>query len=254
MIDIETTSRRKDLLSEDLDPMAEFYGEGRVASGLTVPRERVWVETIDDAAQLERYKTQWHCLAENALSANPSLEPFVVDSVSRYLEQDMDGVKFVLVWQGVAKFSRTELIGFFAFKNQNLRWGWPTGFASSWQHFFSFLGMPLVHKDHPNIAITGFLDWARTDGRLGNFLFSQLATDSQFYGVLKNCLERRQNPYKLFDQYERAALRVQQGEQNYLQTSLSGKRRKEYRRLHNRLGEMGKLESTSTDKASIKDG
>jgi len=209
----------------------------------------VRIEEIDNFAALHRHRYAWRGLAAFAVCANPGHESFLIEPVLRHLQDDLNNLKFILIWLEKPDDDTSKLIGFFAIQRQTWRWGVPFRFAKSWSHFFTFLGTPLIHKLHAPAALDGFFTWARDHGKLNSFLFSGINGEGRYFEALRSYLKDTGKRYQLFDRHDRACLKTSLSVQDYLCQSLPRKRRKEYRRLRTRLSEQGDVVSSFTDQA-----
>src|SRR5690606_30757952 len=111
-----------------------------------------------------------------------------------------------------------------------------------WLHANAFLGAPLVARGCESAFWRTLLDWC--DAHAGGSLFLHLAEiplDSPLHAALAGELERRHRRGAVVKREERALLRSELGADEYYEASLSGKKRKELRRQHNRLAEEGEL-------------
>ncbi len=107
-------------------------------------------------------------------------------------------------------------------------------FNSSWATPLTASGSPHLGEGLKEATLTAFLS-AQTKP----FLFQAIPAEGEFHQQLK-----RQSPrYETLELWERACLRPIGTYENWLQTNFTQKRRKEFKRLRNRLSEQGALQT-----------
>ncbi len=95
-------------------------------------------------------------------------------------------------------------------------------------------GLPLIDSDLPEAAWEAFLA-----GQGKPVLLSQVPTDGAFFKMIESQSDR----FAILDQWQRAGIRPSGTFDNWLEQNFDKKRRKEYRRLRNRLAEEGDLQT-----------
>lgn len=162
-------------------------------------------------ADLER----WRDLAARAVTPNPFFEPELLLPAVRHLEGGA-GVRLAVAtdgdeWIGLAPVVRVR------------RWrGLPTLAHATWEHPYCFLGAPLLAAGHEERAAAGLLAGLRR--RAAIVPLTALPEDSPMApaGAVA------------FNAWERAALR-RRPQDDYVETTLASKRRRELRRLRTRF-------------------
>jgi CelD/BcsL family acetyltransferase involved in cellulose biosynthesis len=101
-------------------------------------------------------------------------------------------------------------------------------------------GLPLIDKEIPEAAWNTFL--AAQDHPV---LLMQVPMDGQFYQMMKS----QTGHFSIIDQWQRAGLRPVGTFENWFEQNFERKRRKEYRRLRNRLAEEGELVSEALSRS-----
>jgi hypothetical protein len=132
-----------------------------------------------------------------------------------------------------------EKVGYFPVARQDFRFGWPCPVLASWKTPFSFAGTPLIDEGYADAALEGFLN---TKG-IAAFVFGGIPANGPFWDKLNETAERLEAPIKIMSRWQRAALRPRTSFETWFETNFERKRRKEFRRLRNRLAEQGRLES-----------
>ncbi len=123
----------------------------------------------------------------------------------------------------------------------------PLKTALTWDTGFLFSGTPLLEAAQPLTALKDLL--SRCYDRLGvNSVFLKRVQQNEIFNDCIDKLATSSAPrYKVFNAHERAALECKSDYQTWFNENFSRKRKKEYRRLRNRLSELGELTSTTWD-------
>ncbi len=108
--------------------------------------------------------------------------------------------------------------------------------STNWITPLTVIGEAHLDREFPEAALTTFVN------RLTHpFLFQAVAVNGPFW----NCLQRLDCHRAVLDTWQRAALRPSGTYDAWLDSNIGPKRRKEYRRLTNRLSELGRFEISS---------
>lgn len=109
-------------------------------------------------------------------------------------------------------------------------------YNSSWKSPLSAAGTPHLNAGLKEAALSAFLI-AQTK----QFLFKAIQAEGPFHILLKQQSQR----YAILESWSRACLRPIGTYENWLLTNFDQKRRKEFKRLRNRLSEQGELHTVS---------
>ena len=134
------------------------------------------------------------------------------------------------------------LTGVYPFVRKTWRWLLPVPVLSSWDNDFFFSGIPLVPKASAQASLSSMLHAARSKTVANAVMFQKVPADGPFIKALEACAAGLELPVQRLDPFERAGLVSDQDFDAWFQQNFSRKRRKEYRRLRNRLSEAGNLE------------
>lgn len=229
-------------------------GHTRSAVSGADTRENIQIEIVNFLFALADIKDAWMDLAERALDANISLTPAKALAAIQYLDKADRGCA-VLVWQaGKGGTSPRRLLGLFPLKFSKARWGLPVRSAELWHHFYSISGTPLVDRQLARSTIAAFLDWFETNQVAPRFLRIAGIAKGPVYETLMDALSARGMPIREYDCHERAILETDRQGEDYLRESLGKKRSKEYRRIRNRLRDLGAVElRIGVDREEIED-
>ncbi len=193
-------------------------------------------------------RREWDALAKCAAEPNPFLEGWYLLPSFRALDP-----------QGAIRLLRFEcggkLAGLLPVAMEKRYYRWPIPQLRSWIHANCFLGVPLVAKGMERAYWRALLDWA--DANAGKALFLHLShfpLDGPLHDALSEVLAEQGRHSALVHLEERALLQSGLSAEAYLQSAMSTKKRKELRRQHNRLAELGTLKfERQNDGAELSD-
>ncbi len=178
---------------------------------------------------------RWDSLAQWAAEPNPFHESWYLLSALRALDPAGSVKLLCLEASG-------QLAGIMPVHRSARYYGHPLPHLAAWRHGNAFLGAPLVAQGFERAFWRELFTWC--DRRRGSALFlhlPQLPADGALHEALVTVLAEEQRPWATVLREERALLRSDLTPEAYLESSLSGKRRKELRRREKRLAEQGAL-------------
>ena len=191
---------------------------------------------------------QWDALAQWASTPNPFLESWYLLPALRAFDPE-----------GRVQLLRFELDGTLAgilplaremryYRHLLPQW-------CNWTHANCFLGAPLVAQGLEIYFWRALFGWA--DRHAGHALFlhlTQLPLDGPLHEAMREVLAEQRRPAALVHRETRAMLASDSSPEAYLEQALSVKKRKELRRQHRRLSELGDLHfERRTDAEGIAD-
>ncbi|MBO9518628.1 MAG: GNAT family N-acetyltransferase [Porphyrobacter sp.] len=182
-------------------------------------------------------QASWHALSLRASEPNPFLESWCLLPALRALDPSDDVALLCLEADG-------QLAGLLPVHRETSYYGHPVPHWRNWLHPNAFLGTPLVARGLERVFWLELLAWM--DENAGGALFLHVerqAADGPVADALLQVLEHMSRHSATVMQEERAMLRSDLAPDAYLERALSGKKRKELRRQHRRLGEEGHLTS-----------
>lgn len=179
-------------------------------------------------------RSAWDAIGRDAAEPNPFHESWYLLPALRALDPD-----------GTVQLLRFNLDGRMAgimpLRRQPRYYRWPLPNLGGWVHANCFLGVPLVATGAEEAFWSALLEWA--DDNAGRALFLHLAAmplNGPMHAALGSVLARHRRPAGVVWREDRAALVSGDATpQSYLESALSGKKRKELRRQMARLGELG---------------
>jgi len=188
---------------------------------------------IVGADGLDGYWPTLEELAANTPEPNPFLSPIMLNAACRYLGE-MESMKFCLVWSG------DTLLGFMPVEMQTGYAKLPVTYLRTGLYRHCFLGTPLVRAGHEREYFDAIINGANAAGMKGAFLqFRQMIEG----GPLETALREVAGPHAyVAARWQRACLHSDLPYEGYVLQNIRGKKRKEWRRLTNRLSEEGAVQ------------
>lgn len=189
---------------------------------------------LHDAA---RRLTQWETLAREAGEPNCFYAPFMLAPAMRHLAGSSE-VRLLEAWKDGL------LIGILPVSIASRHGRYPLPCVTNWVHRHCFFGAPLVREGQEQAAWTQFLSQLDRQSWAPNFLHLTLINADGPNAAALNvlCAQQRRGLREVHRHY-RAMLRSDLSADAYWEAHMRGKKRKEIRRLQNRLREMGTVES-----------
>jgi CelD/BcsL family acetyltransferase involved in cellulose biosynthesis len=182
----------------------------------------------------------WSTLADRAPLANPFFEHWCLLPALAHLHA-AGRVHLARLWRGGGLDGLMPLV-------RARRYGrHPLPHLAGWLHANCFLGAPLVAAGAEETFWQALLDWA--DAHAGAALFLHIAAlplDTPLAEALSAVAARDGRRIALVHREDRALLQADLTPEAYLAAAVSGKKRKEYRRQHARLAELGALRALRT--------
>jgi hypothetical protein len=178
------------------------------------------------------FRQEWQALATVAAEPNAFAEDWFL--VPALIHFGGDAIKLIEV-RAASGVLAGELIGVIPLCLHHRYGRIPVRHVRNWVHYQCFMGAPLVRSGAEVAfwrALLGWLDgssWAR-----GLFTMSEMLEDGPLHHAL-SAVRSNDSVYR----YERAALASTLDGEAYLEATVRGKKRKELRRLANRLSDMG---------------
>ncbi len=191
---------------------------------------------------------EWAALAISAAESNPFFESWYLLPSLRALDPQGDIQLLRFEYDGL-------LAGLLPITRENRYYRWPVPHMRSWAHANCFLGAPLVAAGLERAFWRALLSWADANAGIALFLhLSHLPLDGPLHQALCAVLAEQNRHSALVHREERALLRSGLSAEAYLESAMSAKKRKELRRQHNRLSELGKLHfERRTDSCGLSD-
>ena len=202
-------------------------------------RSRMSVVAIGDVNLLEDYVHAWEDLAATAIEANPFYEPWMLMPALRELAAGKD-IRVVMVLD--VSGEQPVLCGAFPLEKKASYKGLPIAVLSLWQHIYCALCTPLVREGYARECLDAFLNWLGLESGCSLMEFNLISGDGAFNRILSDCLFERATSSLLCESYSRALFRPAESAEEYLESAISPKHRREMRRVQRRLSELGRVE------------
>ena len=212
------------------DALSSPVGTGRSATHTLRVAATSWKACLTDALVSE-----WTTLCCSATDPNPFFEPwFLIPSLKAH---DPSGsVKLVTLRENGALRALVPL------QPSASYYGHPIPHLRVWLHDNAFCGNPVVQRGYEHAFWSNMLSWADGNSQTRLFLhLAHIAERSAIFSALTTVLSETGRSAAVVEREERAMLQSDFGSEAYYETSMSGKKRKELRRQHNRLAEQGEL-------------
>lgn len=177
-------------------------------------------------------------LADMATEPNSFYEPWFLGPALRYMVGD-DPVRLVGIWQNRPHPS---LIALFPLTIVMQYGRLPIRHVTNWAHFQCFYAAPLIAAGAEETAWTALLTHLDQAAWAPAFLsLTRIEAEGAAHDSLRKAAARMGRPCDTVFRFERAMLRSSQPAEDYVGDSLTGKKRKELRRLTARLNDIGKV-------------
>ena len=199
---------------------------------------------VRDARELEKFSSAWMELARDAADPNPFYEPWWLIPSLRHLSSGREMLFVFIFAPDPDCTTRSEkLCGMFPFELAPNYRGLPSRVLRLLRPTYNRLCTPLVHRGFVTECVSSLLDWTEHspdsaplvefrfitgEGRVAQELHQQI-NDRHWTAFQSDCTIR-------------ALFRPMSSADVYLERALSGKHRKEFRRLEKRLSEAGPTE------------
>ena len=174
-----------------------------------------------------------HELADACCEPNPFYHPALLGPARDHLDPGGE-VRLIEAHEG------GRLIGQMPVTARTRHARYPVRNVSNWMHDQCFYGAPLLRRGHEVAAWSGLLARLDEAAWAGHFLhLIALDREGPAAQALRECCAREGRALKTIATHERALLRSDMDADSYWRTHVRSKKRKELRRLVNRLGETG---------------
>jgi CelD/BcsL family acetyltransferase involved in cellulose biosynthesis len=194
------------------------------------------IAIIDPAALCEpSFRARWDMLAREAAEPNPFLEPwFLLPGLARWGKAGRATIK--------AFFIGERLCGLYPVVRAQRSYGYPVAHATGWLHANAFCGTPLVARGFEHAFWRALFAHFDRSARRALFLHVPMLPERGPVGeALEEVLAEQGRARTLARRESRAMLASDLGPAAYLEISMTAKKRKELRRQHARLAELGDL-------------
>jgi hypothetical protein len=204
---------------------------------------RLTIALIADPEQLHEYVADWEDLAAHAIEPNIFYEHWFLIPAAKAFGAGVD-LTFVFIF-GTNPEKPTGppiLCGVFPLERRSKCVSLPVSTLSLWKHNQCFLCTPLLRKSLARETLDAFFSYLASESAHCSVLELKFVSgDGPFSHILGELLYKRALPWFVFESYPRAMMTPAADAETYLNTTISGRHRKELRRKEKRLGEQGAL-------------
>ncbi|OZA93822.1 MAG: hypothetical protein B7X57_03720 [Erythrobacter sp. 34-65-8] len=177
----------------------------------------------------------WDSLAFDASVPNPFFERWFL----------APGLRHIGARQGAGLLcveTHGELVGLLPIRRRLAYYRYPLLHVATWLHDNAFCGTPLVRRGFEQPFWHAVLGWMDTNAASALFYhLSHIPADGNVMAALREVMDSAGRPAAVVQQEDRALLRSPLAPEEYFAAAMSAKKRKELRRQHNRLAELGAL-------------
>lgn len=178
------------------------------------------------AGEAAALAAEWAALADDSVETNPFYAPaLLLPALKAYADRD---VRVALVRDAAG---RLILLAPLAPLRGYSRL--PVRYLATWMHPHCYFAAPLVRRGAESTALTALFELVESEGAF--FRLRHLAADGRLYDAASAAATASGRLAAPSARFDRAALHAGHATDAYLRESLSGKKRKELRRLRARL-------------------
>ncbi|VVT20054.1 GNAT family N-acetyltransferase [Erythrobacter sp. EC-HK427] len=211
---------------------ARVIAESAVAKPDPVLVAQGW-RVMDSADNIAR----WDALARQASEPNPFFESWSLLPALAAFDPDQNVRLLTLEADG-------RLVGLVPLRLDRRYYGHPIPHWRIWTHHNLFLCAPLVARGFEHVFWQHLLGWVDRHAGIAAFLHcAHMPADTPLVRALAEVLASSKRPAATVQHEQRAMLAGDGDAESYAAASLSAKKRKELRRQHRRLTELGTLET-----------
>ncbi|MEE9330566.1 MAG: GNAT family N-acetyltransferase [Parvularculaceae bacterium] len=191
------------------------------------------IKAIENRAALPAFAPQWQVLADLAAEPNPFFAPWnILPALDLAAARQEQPPTCLFAYDG------EQMVGFVPLIMAKTYARLPVRFWQNWVHDQSFFGAPLIAPGYEGDFLAAVLAWADQSGT-GSFLQLQKLDATGPFAKAVAAQTGRVN--YLGQKIERACLHSDLPYTTYIEQNIRGKKRKEMRRLDNRLAEEGSV-------------
>jgi len=185
--------------------------------------------------QAEPFVPDWEDLCRHSLEANLFFQPWELLPAWQAFGDSRNRLLLLYSPQG-------RLDGLFPLRVRRGYRRIPIPIIAVWRHLHCPLGVPLIRSEAAPETLRALIEWlGKNPWRAQVMILDHLSADGSFSQALENTLNAGHRRWYEHDRWERAVIRPGDNADAYLERALATKRRRELRRLFNRLGEKGEI-------------
>ncbi len=211
-------------------------------SGVKIVSER-----LPAREALALYAPQLRELNKRALVPNLVYGAAILAPALEHLDKNSQSPDVILAWQHLGDAAQSDpknkrLVGWLVVHRVRAIPAIGPAYLRNWHHLQSYMGHPVVDRDAGDKALSALFQNALTQtGASGRLMMSNVSGAGPMYDAILRVTSNEDLLICEFDRHQRAAMMCEFDGDAYLKSALSSKKRKEYRRLKNRLNDRGCL-------------
>jgi len=208
---------------------------------------KIAAERLPAREALALYAPQLRELNKRALMPNLVHDAAILGPALEYLDKKMHSPDVILAWQHLGETAQSEpknkrLVGWLVVHRVRVIPAIGPAYLTNWHHLQSYMGHPIVDGNiGPNALSALFENALRQPGSSGRLMMSNVPGSGPMYDAMLRAINDSDLLIREIGRHQRAAMMCKFDGDAYLESALSGKKRKEYRRLKNRLSDRGCL-------------
>jgi len=208
---------------------------------------KITAERLPAREALALYASQLHELSKRALMPNLVHDAAILAPALEYLDKKAQSPNVILAWQHLGQEAQTDpknkrLVGWLVVQRNCAIPAIGPAYLKNWHHLQSYMGHPVVDRDTADKALSALFENALTQpGASGRLMMSNVPGAGPMYDAILRVTSDNDLLIREIGRHQRAAMVCAFDGDAYLKLALSGKKRKEYRRLKNRLSDRGCL-------------
>ena len=189
------------------------------------------------------YAAQLRELNKRALMPNLVHDAAIPAPALEYLDKKAQSPDVILAWQHLDEAAQNKrLVGWLVVHRVRALPAIGPAYLKNWHHLQSYMGHPIVDRDFGDKALSALFENALTQtGASGRLMMSNVPGAGPMYDAMLRVTSNEDLLMCEIDRHQRAAMMCEFDGDAYLEAALSSKKRKEYRRLKNRLSDCGCL-------------
>jgi len=204
---------------------------------------KIDTERLPAQEALLLYAPQVAELNRRALAPNLLFEASILAPALKFLNDNSQHLEVILAWQRLddsvsSTANNKRLVGWLVVHKTHAL-GLP--YLRNWHHLYSYLGHPIVDRNHAASALSALFDQVFTSDKNGRLMITNFPGAGPVYDAVMGVIKDNNLLHREIGRHQRAAMITDLGGEDYLKSALSTKKRKEFRRLKNRLNDQGCL-------------
>jgi len=208
---------------------------------------RITAERLPAREALALYAPQLQELNKRALVPNLVHGAAIMAPALEFLDKKPPSPDAILAWQHLGEATDTNprskrLVGCLVVHHARAVPAIGPAYLTVWHHLQSYMGHPIVDRDNPDNSLSALFENALSHPEAsGRLMMPKVPGSGPIYDAILRVISDNDLLHYEIGRHQRAAMICKFDGDAYLESALSGKKRKEYRRLKNRLSDHGCL-------------